>query len=211
MLSVNEVESQEPISSKSIPYGYTNTSFVEKASFKKIPAKNLDSIIRREESLMQATKYSIATRIGYHNKVSINMTAPAVWKKVEKDDSIARLSFHVENARAVCVLFDKFWLPEGSQLFIYNKQKTHLIEPYNHTNNNGTKTQVEGFCSGLIAGNEVILEYHPPENNNAQAVISLESVVNIYNSPRYLTKKIRETFKKVFSAKEVMDIRLTVR
>ncbi len=188
---INILTAQESVSKRGKPFGYNHQSFIEKASSQKIPARNLDSIKQRRDSLRQ--KELKPYKIGYKNKVNIELTAPKNWKTVGKDDSIAYLSFHVKQAKAVNILFDKFWLPKGSQLYIYNKQKTHFIGPYTDANNNGDRSSMQGFCSGIVAGNQIILEYHPPKKTSLSAVISLESVVHIYKPPQFLATEINRT------------------
>jgi hypothetical protein len=190
---INTVMAQDVIPEKDLPLGYTTPSLTEIVPAKIIPAKNLDSIIQLDEKIRQNSKSDFPHRIGYQNKVDANIMSSDLWKKVEKD-SIVLFSLKIDGAKAVYMLFDKFWLPNGSKLFIYNKQKTHFVGPYNHANNNGSRTQLEGFCSGIVAGDEIIVEYHPPVRSNLQAIISLESIINVYKPPRFMINEIKEYF-----------------
>lgn len=174
------------------PWGYKHQSFIDKTKFKNISAKNLDSIKTREKTIKQTSKGPVPPRIGYHNHVKFDMFQQGVLKKTKQGDSIYTLSFHVEKAKAVNLLFDKFWLPKGSRLYIYNKQKTHVLGPYTNANNNGSRRQVKGFSSGIVAGRDIILEYHPSNNASQQTLISLKSIVNIYKPPRFLAKNIAQ-------------------
>ena len=192
-LFIYQLNAQYSNSKNELPFGYKYQSFIDEAEFKKIPQKNLDSILHREEKLKETSNTLKPHRIGFQNDVNTNFNDQKKWTNVGQSDSIFRLSFFVENAKAVSFLFDKFWLAEGDTIYIYNKQKTHFLGSFTNRHNNGSREYIRGFTSGLLAGNEVILEYHP--SNNKEAIISLESVVNIYNPPIFLTGKIIETFK----------------
>ena len=50
---INTITGQEATVAKNKPYGYTHQSFIDKALFKKLPARNIDSIERRQDSLRQ--------------------------------------------------------------------------------------------------------------------------------------------------------------
>jgi hypothetical protein len=55
--------------------------------------------------------------------------------------------------------FDRFEIPEGGRLFVYNPKRTQLLGAFTSVNNNRWST----FATGLIYGDEVTLEYNAPE------------------------------------------------
>ena len=190
---INTIMAQDISSEKNRPLGYTISSLSEITTNKILPAKDIDSIVQFDKRMRQRSRRGFPHRIGYQNRINTNIMNSSFWQKVDKD-RIVLFNLKIEDAKAVYLLFEKFWLPNGSKLFIYNKQKTHFVGPYNHTNNNGSRTHVKGFCSGMVAGDEIIVEYHPPENNNLQAIIILESIINVYNPPGFIVNEIKEYF-----------------
>lgn len=83
-------------------------------------------------------------------------------------------------AVSINFLYDKFWIPEGGKLFIYSKNKRHTIGAFTSRNNKGDKEKVRGFATGLIYGNDVIIEYFQPKDVNSDAIISIEYIVHGY-------------------------------
>jgi len=70
-----------------------------------------------------------------------------------------RLSLRSQGAKALILYFDRFSIPEGGRLFVYNPARTLLFGAYTRANNNSFGT----FACPLVEGESVILEYNAPE------------------------------------------------
>jgi hypothetical protein len=71
---------------------------------------------------------------------------------------IWRLNVRSVRALALILYFDRFNIPEGGRLFVYNPQRTQLLGAFTSMNNNNLST----FATGLIYGDELTLEYNSP-------------------------------------------------
>jgi hypothetical protein len=71
-------------------------------------------------------------------------------------------------------------LPEEAKLFIYTPDHQYSIGAITSENNKGEKESVRGFASGLLYGDQVILEYYVPENVSDMGIISIAYVVHGY-------------------------------
>lgn len=83
-----------------------------------------------------------------------------IWEHTDDGYDIWRLKLHNENALGCCVLFDHFMLPEGSQFFAYNSDKSLIYGPYTHEDN----PSGEEYSSNLFVNGDVILEYISPRH-----------------------------------------------
>lgn len=73
-------------------------------------------------------------------------------------DKIYLLSIKSKNASAINVYYDKFQLPIGSKLFIYNPEKDQVHGAFSAKNNSSSKI----FTHDYITKDQVIIEYNEP-------------------------------------------------
>lgn len=159
-------------------------------SYKNI--KSIDSIIILPELDMK----TIATedledeekgqppRFGYKHNVNITLDNSGEWEILEDGSKLWRLSIKCSDALSINLLYDKFWLPEGAKLFIYSNDKKYVLGAFTSLNNKGTLSNLRGFATGLIYGDNIILEYYVPSGINEIGVISISHVVHGY---RYIS------------------------
>ena len=69
-----------------------------------------------------------------------------------------RLTVHTSAAKALILYFDRFSIPEGGKLFVYNPLRTQMYGAYTSANKNSFGT----FTCPLIAGEALVLEYNAP-------------------------------------------------
>ena len=65
------------------------------------------------------------------------------------------------NALSINLLYDKFWLPEGTSLFLYSKDKKQYMGGFTSINNKGDSINLKGFATGIIQGSNVVHGYKP--------------------------------------------------
>ncbi len=77
-----------------------------------------------------------------------------------RDDGtlVWRLTLKAPGALALTLYFDRFRLPAGGRLFVYNPKRTRLLGAFTDENNNELST----FATSLIAGDAITLEYNAP-------------------------------------------------
>ena len=79
------------------------------------------------------------------------------WTTLPDGQDIWRLSIIAEEAIAIMLYYDKFEIPTGGKLFIYNNDRSQLLGAYTEANN---PTRVE-YATEFVAGDQIILEYVP--------------------------------------------------
>lgn len=133
-------------------------------------------------------EYGIPPRFGYQHKVDYNLTNSGTWQELSNGDKLWRLNVVCPNALSINICYDKFWIPDGGKLFVYSKDKSHTIGAFTSRNNKGDKKNIRGFATGLIYGNDIILEYYQPKEVTDNAIISIEYVVHGY---RYINLNMK--------------------
>ncbi|PLW98711.1 MAG: hypothetical protein C0593_04880 [Marinilabiliales bacterium] len=92
------------------------------------------------------------------------------------DKMVWRLGITVPEARALAVYYDRFWIPSGGELFLYNKNHKQVIGAFTEENN----AQDGLFATELIQGDLVTLEYSQPAAMSVLPSIQISEVAYGY-------------------------------
>ena len=170
------------LSTKELPVSFDSkvkSAIGSKRTIKPVTMPSLDraKILKEDE---EDEEYGFPPRFGYLHKVKYNLKNSGKWLMLPNGDKLWQLNVVCPNALSVNFLYDKFWIPEGGKFFIYSKDKKHSIGAFTSQNNKGDSINVRGFATGLVYGNDVILEYYQPKEVTADAIISIEYIVHGY-------------------------------
>lgn len=92
--------------------------------------------------------------------VDIDVETHGNWTLIG-DQQIWQLRISVEAAKGLLVFYEDFDLPAGSQLFVYSPTTGQVLGAYTRE----SQSRSDHFMTGIIQGNEVVLEYHTPADN----------------------------------------------
>ena len=137
-----------------------------------MPSFDIDKLIAEDE---RNRNLDLPFRFGYAFDVSYNMQNSGNWHEVE-EGRVWSIKIVSSGAYSINLAYDKFYLPENTQLYIYNEQKTVLQGPFTSENNTKDKT----FSSDLVEGSAIILEYFEPDNVREKPEISISKIVHAY-------------------------------
>lgn len=129
-------------------------------------------------------EYDMPPRFGYQHKVNYDLKNSGTWFKLSNGDKLWQLEVVCPAALSVNFCYDKFWIPDGGKFFVYSKDKKHSIGAFTSKNNKGDRENIRGFATGLVYGDDVVLEYYQPKEVTIDAIISIEYVVHGY---RYIS------------------------
>ena len=90
--------------------------------------------------------------------VSYDMTNSGTWSTLEDGSNIWQLRIQASGALAVLFSYQKFYIPEGGKLYIYNADKSQVIGAYTSV----TNPRANAFTTEMVAGDDIILEYVSP-------------------------------------------------
>jgi len=134
-------------------------------------------VIRNEDE-----KFSSPYRFAVILPVDISPETSGKWEQAPDGGRIWRVSVTVPGAHALSAYFDKFVLPEGGKVFLYDPSKTQVIGAFTSLNN-----VAEGyFATELIAGERFILEYYQPSGVQGAPLIHMYSIDYAYRGVGFL-------------------------
>ncbi len=98
-------------------------------------------------------------RIAQNIAVDLSVESAGTWSTLPNGQRIWQLGITAPDAIATMLYYNKFVIPEGGKLYIYNSDRSQVLGAYTHT----THTREGAFATEFIAGDEVMLEYVSPE------------------------------------------------
>ncbi|MEI7596031.1 MAG: Ig-like domain-containing protein [Bacteroidota bacterium] len=184
-------QSNAQISVGGIPPSFaktTNSSFMQKIS---VPALEI-STIEAEDAI--TIKDGSFPKVAKAIPVNYNMQNSGTWTVLPGRGKIWQLKIQSSGAKALSLMYDNFYLPKGTQLFLYNTDKSQVIGAFTDINN----SESGKFCTELIQGEEVTLEYFEPSNDKSTTIynpiINISGIIYAYRDVEKLFKmQLRET------------------
>jgi hypothetical protein len=114
--------------------------------------------------------------------VDISPGTSGKWEQLEDGGRIWRVSITSPGALALSAYFDKFFLPEGSKVFLYDPSKTQVIGAFTSKNNSSGGY----FATELISGERFILEYYQPSGVKTAPLIHMYGIDYAYRGVGFL-------------------------
>ncbi|MEO6833557.1 MAG: 3-coathanger stack domain-containing protein [Chitinophagaceae bacterium] len=125
-------------------------------------------------------RYNNPPRFGYSNTVSLNLENAGKWSILPSGIRVWQLKVRCLESLSINLLFDKFFLAEGTKLFVFNPQSKQVIGAFTSQNNKGTMANPRGFGTGLVYGSEVIIEVDIPKDYSITDIVQICSIVHGY-------------------------------
>lgn len=111
----------------------------------------------------------------YHH-VNLNTHNSGIWTTMPNGDKMWRLKITATDAIATHLTYDKFYLPEGTIMYIYNEDYSDIIGGYTSANNKKSGM----FGTSNVVGESCIIEYYQPNTVSGEATISIDRVGHAY-------------------------------
>ncbi|MDX1445172.1 T9SS type A sorting domain-containing protein [Lishizhenia sp.] len=111
-------------------------------------------------------------RVGINLPANLSMENAGNWY-VQGDTRIWKLRIKVEDAQALGLYMDNYYIPEGGKLFAYNKNKAQVIGAF-------TSETPSLFAMEMIQGDEITIEYNQPLSVTEEAIFTIGEVVYFY-------------------------------
>ncbi|KGG52110.1 hypothetical protein DI09_20p270 [Mitosporidium daphniae] len=110
--------------------------------------------------------------------VDIDIVAKGTWYTLKNGlGRILKLGIKSPTALSLNLLFDRFWLPEGSELYIHGK--TAMLGAYTAAVNNKEHMK---FATTPLPGSFLLIEYYSPEFVKEDPILHIFSVVHGFRS-----------------------------
>ncbi len=136
-----------------------------------MPKINTDSIIQND------TTNTSLFRFGYAIDVDFGIDNSGTWDTLPSGDKIWRLKISSDGAYSINLIYDDFRMPEGSQFFVYNKDRNMILGAFSSLNNKSHNK----FSTDLVKGDVITLEYYEPEYTFGGR-INIDKVIHGYKN-----------------------------
>lgn len=150
------VQSYAQISQGGVPASFPKANLLKPLPYTTM--QYVDVAQLQAEDVMLDTMKSYPWRFGDNLYVDLSPQNSGVWDTLNNATKIWRLGIRSAGALTINLTFDKYVLPPGAKLFVYNSTKTNLIGAFTDFNNRADSV----FATTLIKGDSVIVEYDEP-------------------------------------------------
>jgi len=124
------------------------------------------------------TPKDVPFRFGYPFDVRLGLDNAGTWEVLADGSRLWRLQIECPGAASINLIFDRFWLPDGARLFIYNADRSHVIGAFTSRNNK----DYGSFATQPVRGDVSVLEYWEPAGLNAQPELRVSRIVHAYRN-----------------------------
>jgi PKD repeat protein len=162
-----------------ISHGGTPPSFKDSSMLKSairneiLPAPNVPGL-QKEDHMNDSL--GLPYRISQMIPVNLCMDNSGTWSMLASGEKIWRLQITSANAKGLYLIYDNFYLPKGSKLFLYSEDKKFIIGSFNESNNQPSQV----FATEIIPGESCILEYVASGDPNEKPGICISNVAYVY-------------------------------
>jgi type IX secretion system substrate protein/trypsin len=161
------------INSGGQPYSFKNM-IAKLVETKNMSRFDIGALIKEDETASKDLPY----RFGYGFDVDYNLKNSGSWIDLANGGKLWRLHIKSAGAYSLNLIYNKFVLPDSAKLFIYNVDKSMVIGAFTSRNNKPHGK----FATGLVKGDEIILEYYEPSNAKTKGEISISRVIHGYRN-----------------------------
>ncbi len=139
-----------------------------------LPQVNIQKI--KSEDVINDKDQTKPYRVGILQKVNYGLENAGTWTTLSNGDRIWRVLFQSKDAVHLSVVFDKFYIPKGGKLYLYNDSKTDLLGAYTAVQNNKEQT----LGSWFVNGDTLWIEYYEPKKVKGKGKLNIASVIHGY-------------------------------
>jgi len=171
LLSIIYLDLYSQISEGGVPRGWNLSS--EGIPVISMPVLNKEALLeedRNDEAL------NLPFRFGYPHEVNIDLLKVGKRDFLFDGTVIIRLKIHCPEATTINLTYSDFYLPAGAKYFIYSEDRSELIGAFTNKNNNADGL----FATGLIRGENIMLELQVPSYLLSQTHLVISTIVHGY-------------------------------
>ncbi|MBK6764738.1 MAG: hypothetical protein IPG71_00070 [bacterium] len=169
------VVAQAQIESGGTPVGLSSAaSNLPLAPVVSMPQVDNQAYLTEDEGLPKHEQNRFAVQL----PVNLNLSNSGTWTNLPSGGRIWRLRIASANAYSLALLFDDWYLPKGTELFVYNDNGDDVL---------GALTSFNNWVDGSnvirhIKGDALTLELFEPATVGSQTVLSIYTVCHAYKN-----------------------------
>lgn len=127
-------------------------------------------------------------RFGFNHVVDLGTAQNGTWTTLRNGDRLWRLAIHCPGAFSINFVFDRFVLPAGAHLFVYNEIGQQL-GAYTSASNGGRSSM--GVTQ--LPGDRITIEYHEPAAHAGQGELHIDQVTHAYRDIFSIAKDLGDS------------------
>ncbi len=129
-----------------------------------------------DDALRDQSEVPVPFRFAAGIDTEITPATAGTWESLGDGSSLWRLRIASPGALSLNLAFDRFEMPAGASLWLYDGNGTMVQGPYTRDNRNAEG----GLWTALVLGDEIVVEYHQPAGAGSQTNLRIASVNHGY-------------------------------
>ncbi|MCC6938129.1 MAG: T9SS type A sorting domain-containing protein [Flavobacteriales bacterium] len=141
-----------------------------------------------EDHERQAAGYKGPFRFGYNHAVDLGTEQSGIWSTLRNGDRVWRLSIECPEAFSINFRFDRYVIPDGAKVFVYNDAGKWFGA--------FTAASSPGHTSmgvSQMPGTRITIEYHEPASVIGQGELHIDRVTHAYRDVVKLARDLGES------------------
>lgn len=156
------------------PHSFCNSQLKKVIDYRILPEIDIEQLMM--EDAIDENDPDIPWRFGKDLPVDYNLENSGTWDELANGDRIWRLEIISYGAYSINLIYSKYHMPEGGNLFLYNENKTHVIGSFTSENHKPDG----GFATVPVKGERCILEYFEPASERGKGELQISYVIHAY-------------------------------
>ncbi|MBC8755913.1 T9SS type A sorting domain-containing protein [Kordia sp. YSTF-M3] len=153
-----------------------NIATIEKVVPIELQKPNLTTL-QAEDAVNDLDK-SIPWRFGYDHFVDYGLNNAGKWHTLPNGDRIWRVNIISPDALTMNLIFDRYHIPVGGKVYIYNDDRSQILNTFTHLHNNPE----EILGTWMVNGESLWIEYFEPKKVSGQARLNIGNVIHGYRT-----------------------------
>jgi len=134
------------------PYSLGKSSLNKDIPVFSTPSIDLNRV--RLEDEVNDKDSAIPYRFGIEHKVAITMKNAGKWETLANGDRLWRMSIQAPDAKSINLVYNDFYLPIGSQLYLNNEGYEQILGAFTLKNNKKDRS----FATAFVYGEKTYIE-----------------------------------------------------
>ncbi|MDR1182198.1 MAG: T9SS type A sorting domain-containing protein [Bacteroidales bacterium] len=155
------------------PYSFKKGLSLSPIDVELLPRLNHEMLLKEEVSAASKEDGFI---FGKEIPVHYDLKNAGIWETLPNGARLWRMAVQSTGAYSLNLVFDNFYIPPHSNLFIYTEDKSYLMGSFTAENNN----QWGNFATALLPGDAIVLEYYEAPQDYGLGVLNLSTIVHGY-------------------------------
>lgn len=140
-----------------------------------IPAKNITYLLQAEKKQTDTTKEAQSFQLAVPVSVNLDIVKFTSWN-YDSDFVYGKFTIKLDGALSSSINFDQFYLPNGTEMYLYNENGNMITGPVTENENNPNKI----WGSWVYKGSFLIIEIKTPLSTFKQLLLHANNIAYGY-------------------------------